>query len=609
VTAATSSKPLLGSPVGDDSVAGFLNSPATRGAEGKPDSSGARAAAPPTPRLELDAAAEDLRRHRDEWVALPLGERIGLLEALIRGFRDLAEEWVAISREVEGVAGGDRVRGEEWIAGPYCVLRDLRLLRDSLSDLADGSAPRLPGPPTVRDGRVVAPVFPASLWDRAFFPGVTAEVWMEPEVPAGRLADHQAAAYREASAPAAGRVALVLGAGNVSSIGPMDAAHKLFVEKQVVLYKSHPVQDPLGPLVERAFAPLVERGFVRVVYGGAEVGAYLVDHPGVDEIHVTGSDRTYEAMVFGPGDKGARRKARGERRLAKRVTAELGNVSPWIVVPAAWTPSDLAFQAENLVSSLANNAGFNCNATRVIVTWKGWPQRDELLDRVGDLLAATPVRPAFYPGAADRFDRFLAAHPAARTFGERSGEVLPWAFLRGLDPDADDEIAFRVEAFCGLFAEVAIDAPSPARFVEHAVDFANERLWGSLNVTLTVHPDALADPETAAAVRRAEADLRYGTVSLNHWAAVGYALCVTPWGAFPGHPPEDIQSGTGFVHNTFLFDRPQKSVVRAPFRPFPKPPWFTSHAHAGPLSAELARFEAAPSVARLPRIFWHALRG
>ena len=31
----------------------------------------------------------------------------------------------------------------------------------------------------------------------------------------------------------------------------------------------------------------------------------------VDEVHVTGSDKTYDAIVFGPGDEGARRKARG----------------------------------------------------------------------------------------------------------------------------------------------------------------------------------------------------------------------------------------------------------------------------------------------------------
>ena len=55
-----------------------------------------------------------------------------------------------------------------------------------------------------------------------------------------------------------GRVALVLGAGNVSSIGPMDALYKLFVEDQVVVFKTHPVNVYLGPLLEEAFRALID---------------------------------------------------------------------------------------------------------------------------------------------------------------------------------------------------------------------------------------------------------------------------------------------------------------------------------------------------------------
>jgi hypothetical protein len=110
-------------------------------------------------------------------------------------------------------------------------------------------------------------------------------------------------------------------------------------------------------------------------------------------------------------------------------------------------------------------------------------------------------------------------------------------------------------------------------------------------------------------VARAEGELRYGTVSINHWAAVGYALAATPWGSYPGNPPEDIQSGVGWVHNAYLFDRPQKSVVRSPFRAWPKPPWFLSHRSAGDLAEVLTAFEGSHSPARLPRLFWHALRG
>src|SRR4029453_4716882 len=104
----------------------------------------------------------------------------------------------------------------------------------------------------------------------------------------------------------------------------LDALYKLFVEDQVGLFKTHPVNVYLAPLMEEAFKTLIERGFFRIVYGGAEEGDSLCRHPGVDEIHITGSDKTYEAIVFGPGEEGRRRKQAGEPGLTKRVPAGTG---------------------------------------------------------------------------------------------------------------------------------------------------------------------------------------------------------------------------------------------------------------------------------------------
>ena len=571
--------------------------------------SGAASPSPPTPRPRLDAAVADLRAHAGEWAALPLAERIELLAALIGDFHAVCPRWVDETRRLEGITAGGPFAGEEWLAGPYIVLRNMRLLLQSLEDVRDLGKPQIAGPVHERDdGQVVARVFPASVWDRLFYPRVTAEVWMQPGVGLDGLAATQAVAY-EADFPTEGKVALVLGAGNVTSIGPMDALYKLFAEKQVVLYKSHPVQDGIGPLFEEAFARFVDRGFVRVVYGGAEVGAYLVEHDGVDEVHITGSDRTYEAIVFGAGEEGRARKAQARPKLAKRVTAELGNVSPVIVVPGPWSPGDVDYQAENIVSMLTNNAGFNCNAARVVITHAGWPQRGDLLDAIRRLLAETPTRRAYYPGAAERMERFLAAHPDGERYGEADEDGLPWVLLADLDPERRDDIAFHTEAFCSLFGETALAAPSAARFLDRAVELCNDTLWGTLNATLIVHADSLDDPATRAAFERAVAGLRYGTVSINHWAAIGYGLAITPWGAFPGHTPEDVQSGIGRVHNTLLFDRAQKAVLRSPFRAMPKPPWFVSHRTADDLTEDLADFEADPGFGRLPGIFWKALRG
>jgi acyl-CoA reductase-like NAD-dependent aldehyde dehydrogenase len=598
---------------------------------GTPEHGEGAGAFPPTPRPEMDRAVAELQAHRAAWLAVGPGERRAMLGRLRRDFLAVSERWAAASAAAFGLPD----TGETSLTGPYFVLRDLRLLDKALAGIESGGAPRIPGPVRQRaGGQVVARVFPQDVYDRLFYGGVTAEVWMEPGVTPADLAATQAVAYRRQDA---GGVALVLGAGNVSSIGPMDALYKLFVENRVVLYKAHPVNAYLGPLLLEGFRALAERGFFRLVYGGAEEGAYLCAHPGVDEIHITGSDKTYEAIVFGPGEEGRRRRERNAPLLAKPISAELGNVSPVIVVPVpaaaggggmgSYRDADLAYQAENLVTMVTNNAGFNCNATRVVIQHAASPDRERLLDALRARLARVPPRRAYYPGAADRYQAFVAAHPEAERFGQTAGEAggagetggpgqpgatgdrLPWTLIPHLDPGARGDICYTTEAFCGLFAETAIAARGIPEYLERAVAFANDSLWGTLNATLIVPPAALADPADAAAVERAIADLRYGTVSVNHWAAIGYGLVVTPWGAYPGHTAQDIQSGTGVVHNTLMFSRVQKSVVRAPFHARPKPAWFANHRTAGRLTPRLVRFEANPSPAKLPGIFSLALRG
>jgi acyl-CoA reductase-like NAD-dependent aldehyde dehydrogenase len=568
-----------------------------------------------TSREAMDAAVRDLQAHRQAWTQVPVRDRISLLEELIRTFLPVAERWAEAAIEAEGIDPAHPSSAEEALVGPYFVIRNLRLLRKALWDVEVHGRPRIPGSVRTRpDGQVTARVFPYDVWDQVFYTGVTADVWMEPGVTAETLPETMAVAYHARERK--GGVALVLGGGNVSSIGPMDALYKLFVEDLVVLFKTHPANVYLGPLVEEGFKPLIDRGFLRVIYGGAEEGAYLASHPGVDELHITGSDRTYDAIVFGPGEEGKQRKERDEPVVSKRFTSELGNVSPVIVVPGpegSWSETDLAYHAENLATMLTNNAGFNCNASRVIIQHASSPQREPLLTALREALGKVPTRKAWYPGAADRYDTFLKAHPEAERFGEHDGENIgdhpPWALIPGVSPENRDDIVFHTEAFCGVCAETALPAGNAAEFLDRAVDFCNDTVWGTLNVTIIVHPSSLRDPAVQEALDRAVANLRYGTVSINHWAAAGFGLVVTPWGAFPGHTRRDIQSGSGTVHNILMFDRAQKTVIHAPFRVWPKPVWFASHKTAHRITPKLVHFEAAPSWAKLPGILGPAVRG
>src|SRR4029453_19445353 len=75
---------------------------------------------------------------------------------------------------------------------------------------------------------------------------------------------------------------------------------------------------------------------------------------------------------------------------AARFVAELGNVTPWIVVPGEWSAKELRFQAQNLAGSILSNASFNCICPKVVVTSRAGPHREELLETPRAPLASVP---------------------------------------------------------------------------------------------------------------------------------------------------------------------------------------------------------------------------
>ena len=563
---------------------------------------------PATSEAECDKALTTLKDHAAAWAGLTLNARIRILKSLQVTTMGIAERWVQLACEAKGLTPNTPEEGEEWLGGPAVLLRNLRLLLRSLEEIKEHGVPQLPGKVQFRpNGQVVAPVFPTDTLDKVLFGGFTAEVWMDEGVTASSLAGTMGTFYRQQDPPP--KIALVLGAGNVSSIGPMDALYKLFAEGEVVILKMNPVNEYLGPIIDEAFRELVDHGFLRVVYGGAKTGDYLCNHRAVDSIHITGSDKTYDAIVWGLGEDGSKRKKSGQRRNERPISSELGNVSPIIVVPGAWTDKELAFHGVNIASSLTNNAGFNCNATRVVVTHKTWSQRRDFLDAVKVAFAEAPDRTPYYPGAEDRMNRFLDAHPEAKQFGKKGKGRVPWTLIEDLDPNDPDEICFSTEAWCGVTSEVALSADDTVSYIERAVEFANDTCWGTLSASIIVHPNSLRDPRVKEAVEKAIADLRFGSVVVNHWAALSYAFVSTTWGAFPGHPDDDIRSGRGVVHNTYLFDRAQKSVIRGPFMVFPKPAWFVTNKTSHEQGRKLCGINFDGSVTRIPGLLYSALRG
>lgn len=555
----------------------------------------------------MDKALADLQAQKDNWVRTSIAERVAIIDQLIHDFAAVTPRLIEAELQAKGLQDSDPGHIVESV-NVYTVFRILHNLKRALLDIQATGQPRIPGKVYARsNGQTVAQVFPETSIDQFLFRGVTMEVWMEPGIQPVDLPGTQAVAYHEKNRP--GKVALVLGAGNISALSFSDVLYKLFVEQRVVLLKMNPVNAYGGPIFEEGFRALVEKGFLRLAYGGAEQGNYLCQHPDVDEIHMTGSDKTFDAIVFGPGPDGARRKADRSPCITKPMTGELGCITPVIIVPGPWTPAEMDYQAEKIATWLTNNSGFACNAPHLILTHAEWPLRQSFLAALRQKMALLPLERAYYPGTKALYQRFIDAHPEAEPFGIAQEGQLPWTLIASVSNEAPNDILFRNEPFCGLLAETPIHAAGLPEFLERAVDFANRQVWGTLSAALFVHPKTLKMPGGDAAVERAIEALRYGAVCVNIQTPMAYVVGVAPWGGFPGQPLEDIQSGTGWVHNTLMFSRPQKVVVRGPFMETPKSPFIFSRAKTGRKVAELLlEMGMAPSLRKFLRIFMTAMR-
>ncbi|MEC7985151.1 MAG: aldehyde dehydrogenase family protein [Myxococcota bacterium] len=543
---------------------------------------------PKTPFEEIDKALNRLEKGKKEWPNVTPEGREVLIRECMTDLEVAAEEWVMTNLRGKGVHNGEPDEGAEWIGGFMPVMRNLRMLAHAMKHKGQ--------PPLLKkyqdeNGRWRVKVFPTDIKDKLLYGGFDAEVWLQD----GALPT-QGKIYREKSES---KIALILGAGNSGSIGPMDCLYKLFVENEVCILKMNPVNDYLGLFVARAFRALIEGNFLTVVYGDVEEGQYLCNHEKVDTIHITGSHHTHDAIVWG-------KPRQSEPILKKPITSELGCIDPIIVVPGNWTPHQIDYQARHIVSMVTHNTGYNCNSGNILLLADGWDKKDALLSRIQKHMRQKAPKKAYYPGTQERYQGYLDRYPEAIICSDQQEGTIPWTIFNEV-PAKPGEHAFKVEPFCGILCVSKIDATSASDYLEKVVPFCNDHIWGTLSCNLLID-DATAKSQ-APSLEKAIRDLRYGTVAVNAWNGVSYGMCTTTWGAYPGHTLEDIESGIGTVHNTYLLDHPLKSVMRGPFIFKPTPAWFYDHKNLIGIGKRLVAFEHKPSWLNLIAVVSQALRG
>ena len=569
-------------------------------------------------RTALDVEIADLQRGARTWAALTLPQRVTLLRALRASVAATIDDWADTAADSKGLRSNHPLRGEEWLSGPYSVLGAIDAYTDTLSRLSEGRSAidgirlgRAPG------GRTKVDAFPLTGADRFLLAGFTGEVWLEPGV-TPRTAK-ASAGLGQLTPAVSGGVGLVLGAGNITSIPVLDVVYELLAHNRVALLKLNPTQDALLPVFARALAPLIEPGFLRIVTGGPAVGAHLTAHRDLAHVHITGSAATFDAIVWGTDAAGKRRRRENRPLLKKPITAELGGVSPIIVVPGDWTDADLTYQAEHIATMRLQNGGHNCIAGQVVIMSADWPQAAQFRAALRRAYAGAPERPIWYPNSDARMTQAAHDHPDALVLADR--------LLVEVDEGEDAAALQTTEYFAPVLGVVELPGLGQ-EFLDAAVAHANDALQGTLGANL------LIDPETERALgsgfERAIAELRYGSIAINAWTGVAFVTPTLSWGAYPGNTLDEVGSGIGVVHNALLLDAVERSVLRGPFRPFPRwisaglrnprslslskstilptPPWFVSARTGASVSEGLTRFRAHGGIPGLVRTLLQALR-
>jgi acyl-CoA reductase-like NAD-dependent aldehyde dehydrogenase len=233
---------------------------------------------------------------------------------------------------------------------------------------------------------------------------------------------------------------------------------------------------PESPLDALLLAELIEQlelppGVVSVLPGGADLGAYLVGHPGIDKVSFTGSTAA--------GQRVAESCAAG----LKRVSLELGGKSAAIVLDDA----DPAAVATGIRSASLSNSGQICNAlTRILLPAK---DADEFVDAlaadVQALRVGNPSDPATQLGplvSQRQQQRVLGyieqgQHEGARVVtggtGMPDGLERGWYVRPTLFADADNTMRIAREEIFGPVLTVI-----SYRDEDEAVAIANDSDYG-----------------------------------------------------------------------------------------------------------------------------------
>ena len=544
-------------------------------------------------KIDIDRNISKLRVNSSEFLNLDKTNLISMLEQVISNIQTISYYWASLSSEKKGHLTKSK-EGEEWIGGPFSCIYALQYFIEYLQD-EDGLDIN-----NFDETNKSYKVFPTKNIEKLLFPFLEGEIRFGKNLNFDQINEYRGFANRFNNNKA--KITLVLGAGNVSSIPVLDALFHMIAYKSVIYIKLNPVNDYLLPIFTQVFEPFISRGFMIITEGDMEASKYLTEHDGFQHTHLTGSNYTYESIVYGKTLSDKERSLKTLPKINKKpITTELGNVTPIIVHPGNWSRSEIRHQAKKIVTAKLNNSGFNCIAAQVIVLPKDWKHTKKLKADIKNYLKKIGDTTSYYPGAIENLNDLNGSN----NYEQINNLSCSTPFLIS-NLDLEHEYGSKeVWSTALYFKEISYN--SYEDFCTNSVNYVNNELWGNLGVSVLIKNYKKKKNEKI--LSSYVENLKYGTVAINEWSALGFVIPSLPWGGYPGNKDNDIQSGQGYVHNSFLFESPQKGIIYSKFRlsRLIDPPWFVTNKKAHRIFKNLTYYQATKSKINLIKLIFSTL--
>lgn len=544
-------------------------------------------------KIDIDRSVNSLRVSSNEFVKIKNSELIKMFEECIQNIKEIAYYWATTASDNKRVTN-TTAEGEEWLGGPFASVFALQYYIETLKDINKPLDKK-----KFNKANNSYKVFPNKNIEKLFFPFISADLRFNKSLKYDEIEKYRGFSMRYKHDPS---VSLILGAGNVSCIPLLDAIYHMVTKRSTILLKLNPVNDYLLPVYEKIFQNFINKGYMVVTKGDVEVSKYMCSHKGIDHIHLTGSDETYENIVYG------RNLTEEEKKLSTlpkknsvSITTELGNVTPFIIHPGNWTNSQIKFQARKIVTAKLNNGGFNCISAQIVVLPKGWKHTEKLMKYVKYYMRKIDDRYSYYPKSIDLLNKLEKDKNYSR---ENSLSCATPHLTREIKAYSNYETS---EVWGTSIYFKQLDYDSPESFANNAIEYCNNELWGNLGASVIIksykrkHNKEILDNYVN--------NLKYGTIAINEWSAIGFIIPTLPWGGYPGNKDNDIQSGQDYVHNSIFFESPLNGVVYSKFRmsSIIDPLWFVSNKKQKKVFRHLTYYQIDKSIINLLKLSFSAL--